>query len=124
MNSLYERLGGKAAVELAVDKFYEKVLADERVNHFFAHTDMDQQREHQKSFMTYAFGGDQQWNGKPMREAHQKLVEEMALTDIHFDAIAENLVTTLIELEISQELIDEVVQTVGSVAHRNEVLNR
>ncbi len=29
MSSLYEQLGGKAAVELAVGKFYEKVLADE-----------------------------------------------------------------------------------------------
>ncbi len=83
MSSLYEQLGGKAAVELAVDKFYEKVLADERINHFFANTDLKKQKQHQKSFMTYAFGGAKQWNGKPIREAHKKLVEEMALTDIH-----------------------------------------
>ena len=124
MNTLYEKLGGAAAVDLAVEKFYEKVLADERVQRFFAHTDMQQQKQHQKAFMTYAFGGAKHWNGRPMREAHKDLVAEMGLTDSHFDAIAENLVATLVELKVSQELIDEVVQIVGSIAHRNDVLNR
>jgi hemoglobin len=48
----------------------------------------------------------------------------MGLTDIHFDAIAENLIETLKELGIAQNLIDEVASIVGSVAHRNDVLNR
>lgn len=124
MSTLYEKLGGKAAVDLAVEKFYEKVLADERVQRFFAHTDMQQQKQHQKAFMTYAFGGAQQWSGRSMREAHKELVAEMGLTDRHFDAIAEDLVATLVELEIPQDLIDEVVQIVGSIGHRNDVLNR
>ncbi len=57
MSTLYDKLGGAAAVDLAVEKFYEKVLADEPVQHFFAHTDMRQQKQHQKAFMAYAFGG-------------------------------------------------------------------
>ncbi len=124
MNTLYEKLGGAEAVDLAVEKFYEKVLADERVQRFFAHTDMQQQKRHQKAFMAYAFGGAEHWNGRPMRDAHRQLVTEMGLTDSHFDAIAENLVATLVELKVPQALIDEVVQIVGSVAHRNDVLNR
>lgn len=124
MSTLYDKLGGAAAVDLAVEKFYAKVLADERVQHFFAHTDMQQQKQHQKAFMTYAFGGAEHWNGRPMRDAHKELVAEMGLSDQHFDAIAEDLVATLVELEIPQPLIDEVVKIVGSVAHRNDVLNR
>ncbi|CCI17414.1 Group 1 truncated hemoglobin glbN [Microcystis aeruginosa PCC 9807] len=124
MKTLYEKLGGAAAVDLAVEKFYEKVLADERVQRFFAPTDMQQQKQYQKAFMTYAFGGAEQWNGRPMRDAHKELVAEMGLTDSHFDAIAEDLVATLVELEVTQALIDEVVQIVGSVTHRNDVLNR
>ncbi len=124
MTTLYEKLGGAAAVDLAVEKFYEKVLADERVQRFFAHTDMQQQKSHQKAFMTYAFGGARQWDGRPMRDAHQKLVAEMGLSDGHFDAIAENLVATLVELEVPQPLIDEVVAIVGSPSHRDDVLNR
>ncbi len=124
MSTLYDKLGGAAAVDLAVEKFYEKVLADERVQHFFAHTNMQQQKRHQKDFMTYAFGGAQHYNGRTMREAHKELVAEMGLTDSHFEAIAEDLVATLIEMEVPQTLIDEVVQIVGSTAHRNDVLNR
>lgn len=124
MSTLYEKLGGAAAVNLAVDKFYEKVLADQRVQRFFAHTDMQQQKQHQKAFMTYAFGGAEHWDGRPMREAHKELVDEMGLTDSHFDAIAEDLVATLVEMKVPQSLIDEVVQIVGSATHRNDVLNR
>lgn len=124
MSTLYEKLGGATAVDLAVEKFYEKVLADERVQRFFTHTDMQQQKQHQKAFMTYAFGGVEHWNGRPMRDAHKELVAEMGLTDSHFDAIAEDLVATLVEMEVPQALIDEVVQIVGSVTHRNDVLNR
>jgi hemoglobin len=124
MSTLYDKLGGAAAVDLTVEKFYEKVLADVRVQHFFAHTDMQQQKKHQKDFMTYAFGGAKHWDGRHMRDAHKELVTEMGLTDSHFDAIAEDLVATLVELEVPQALIDEVVQIVGSVAHRSDVLNR
>jgi truncated hemoglobin YjbI len=33
--SLFERIGGEGAVDAAVDLFYTKVLADERVKDFF-----------------------------------------------------------------------------------------
>ncbi|BAW97580.1 cyanoglobin [[Synechococcus] sp. NIES-970] len=122
--SLYEKLGGAAAVDLAVEKFYGKVLADERVNRFFANTDMAKQKQHQKDFMTYAFGGTEKFSGRSMRAAHKDLVENSGLTDVHFEAIAENLVLTLQELNVPQGLIDEVVTIVGSVQHRNDVLNR
>ncbi|MBE8998378.1 group 1 truncated hemoglobin [Nostoc sp. LEGE 12447] len=124
MSTLYDKLGGAAAVDIAVEKFYEKVLADKRVQNFFAHTNMQQQKQHQKDFMIYAFGGAQHWNGRTMREAHKELVAEMGLTDSHFNAIAEDLVATLVDMEVPQTLIDEVVQIVGSTAHRNDVLNR
>ena len=39
--SLYARIGGEAAVDAAVESFYVKVLADERVSSFFAQTDME-----------------------------------------------------------------------------------
>ena len=94
MATLYEKLGGKDAVDITVDKFYEHILNDERINHFFENVDMKKQREHQKSFLTYAFGGSSVYDGKMMREAHKHLVEEMGLNGKHFDAVVENLVKT------------------------------
>ena len=53
--TLYEQLGGEKAVDAAVDLFYKKVLADDRVNGFFKGVDMDRQRAMQKAFLTFAF---------------------------------------------------------------------
>jgi hypothetical protein len=47
----------------------------------------------------------------------------MSLTDHHLDAIAEDLVATLVEMKVPQTLIDQVVQIVGATVHRNDVLN-
>lgn len=120
-NSLYERLGGRDAVEAAVDLFYQKVLADPRISRFFAGVDMDKQRGKQKIFLTYAFGGPVKYQGKDMRQAHKHLVEK-GLNDTHFDAVAGHLKATLEELSVPADLIDEVMAIAGST--RDDVLNR
>ena len=38
--TLYDKLGGPEALEAAVDLFYEKVLADDRLKGFFEGTNM------------------------------------------------------------------------------------
>ena len=43
--TIYERLGGQEAINLAVDKFYEKVLKDNRVKSFFTKIDMKKQAQ-------------------------------------------------------------------------------
>jgi len=119
--SLYDRLGGAAAVDAAVDKFYEKVLADERINSFFANTDMTAQRGKQKAFLTVAFGGPANYSGKDMRKGHAHLLKD-GLNDSHFDAVAENLQTTLEELGVAGDLVSETMALVETT--RSDVLNR
>ena len=91
--SLYDRIGGDAAVDAAVDVFYRKVLADDRINQYFEGVDMDQQAAKQKAFLTMALGGPNNYTGKDMREGHAHLVEK-GLNDTHFDAVMENLGAT------------------------------
>ncbi len=117
-DSLYQKLGGKPAMEAAIDAFYVKVLADDRVKHFFDDVSMDKQRRKQKEFLSAAFGGPLPWTGKDMRKAH----EGMGLTEVHFNAIAENLVNTLKDLKIKQELIDQVVAV--ALTTKDDVLGR
>ncbi len=124
MATLFEKLGGKSAVDLAVDKFYERIMNDMRIRHFFENVDMNKQRGHQKAFLTYAFGGAPQYDGSTMRDAHKHLVENMGLNGEHFDAVAENLIETLKELGISDELIAEVSAIANASAHRKDVLNQ
>ena len=87
MSTLFERIGGTAAIDAAVDTFYEKVLADDRIMHFFNDVDMNQQSRHQKRFFAYAFGGMPDYPGRSLRNAHQSLVEDRGLNDTHFDAV-------------------------------------
>jgi hemoglobin len=120
--SLYERLGGEAAIAAAVDLFYDKVMADERTRPFFAAIDMKAQIKKQRSFMTVAFGGPDEYRGRDLRVAHAALVRDKGLSDMHFDAVAEHLKATLVELGIADPLIGEVLGIVGGT--RKEVLGR
>lgn len=117
-DSLYQKLGGKGAIDAVVDAFYVKVLADKRVKDFFADVSMDKQRRKQKEFLSAAFGGPLPWTGKDMRKAHTG----MGLTEVHFNAIAENLVNTLKDFKVKQELIDQVVAI--AVSTKDDVLDR
>lgn len=119
--TLYEQLGGEAAVNAAVDIFYRKVLSDHRINRFFDNTDMEQQAAKQKAFLTMAFGGPNNYNGTDMRNAHARLVK-MGLDNSHFDAVMEHLSGTLQELNVPQELIAQVAAIAEST--RNDVLGR
>ena len=120
--SLYERIGGEAAVMAAVDIFYKKVLADDLTRPFFEGLDMPAQIKKQVAFMSWAFGGPAAFKGRPLREAHSKLVHDKGLGDAHFAAVAGHLEATLQELGVDPALIAEALGIVGSV--KNEVLDR
>jgi hemoglobin len=124
MTTLFEKLGGADAVDLAVDKFYERVLQDDLLKHFFANVDMVKQKAHQKAFLTYAFGGTDKYDGRYMREAHKELVEKQGLNQEHFDAVAEDLLETLQEMGVSEDLRAEVAAVAANPQHRKEVLNQ
>ncbi|MDR2876905.1 MAG: group 1 truncated hemoglobin [Chromatiales bacterium] len=120
-DSLYNRLGGEAAVNAAVDIFYRKVLADKRISHFFDNVDMSRQAAKQKAFLTVAFGGPNNYSGQDMRKGHAHLVSR-GLNDGHFDAVMENLAATLQELSVPPEMIAECAAIAEST--RSDVLCR
>lgn len=119
--SLYEQLGGQAAVDAAVDIFYRKVLCDDRISGFFEDADMAKQAAKQKAFLTMAFGGPNNYSGTDMRHGHAHLVKK-GLDDQHVDVVIELLGETLKELGVKDELIAQVAGIANSV--RNEVLGR
>ena len=121
MTSLYDRLGGASAVDAAVLIFYRKMLSDDRVKGFFDNTDMDGQIAKQKSFLTMAFGGPNNYTGKDMRAAHAPLISK-GLNDSHVDVVIEHLGSTLKELGAADADIAEVAAIANSV--RNDVLNK
>ena len=120
-DTLFEKLGGEAAVDAAVDIFYGKVMADDRINGFFEGIDMEKQAKKQKAFLTYAFGGPNNYSGRTMRNAHARLVKQ-GLDDSHFDAVLENLGGTLQELGVADDLIAEAAAIAETT--RADVLGR
>lgn len=120
-DTLYDKLGGAAAVDAAVDIFYRKVLADDSISQFFDDVDMDAQRAKQKSFLTMVFGGPNDYTGKDLRTAHAPLVER-GLNESHFNAVAGHLQATLEELSVPADLIGEVMGIAASTI--DDVLNR
>ncbi|MHB1678428.1 MAG: group I truncated hemoglobin [Sulfuriferula sp.] len=120
-DNLFEKLGGEAAVNAAVDIFYRKVLSDDRISRFFDDVDMERQAAKQKAFLTLAFGGPVHYTGADMRRGHAHLVAR-GLNDSHFDAVVEDLVASLQELNVPADLIAQV----GAVCEttRNDVLGK
>tara|TARA_R110000772_G_scaffold179579_1_gene290887 strand:- start:11462 stop:11818 length:357 start_codon:yes stop_codon:yes gene_type:complete len=118
VTTLYERIGGEPAVDKAVDVFYEKVIADDRIAGYFDNLDMFVQANKQKKFLTMAFGGPSEYSGLDMRKAHLHL----GLNDEHFNAVVENLALTLEELGVAASDIGEVAKIANSV--KDEILNR
>lgn len=110
---LYERLGGEAAVQAATVRFYEKVMNDASLVPFFKGVDMETQAKKFIGFMTMAMGGPHDYKGADLRTAHERLVRD-GLGEVHFDAIVTHLETTLVELGIEADLVEEALELVAS----------
>ncbi|MFG0217209.1 group 1 truncated hemoglobin [Brevibacillus porteri] len=116
MSTFYEKYGGEDTVAKVVDYFYDLVLADDTVNHFFKNTDMEKQRKHQTKFISYALGGPNQYTGHSMAKVH----EGMNLQPIHFDAIVSHLRAALTHFGVSEEDITDALSKVESL--RDDIL--
>lgn len=87
------------------------MLADEITAPFFANTDMAKQRQSQKQFITLVTGGPNNYTGTDMKKAHQKF----KITKLAFDETWTNLLKSLNDHKVSQDLIDELKEVFYSV---------
>src|SRR5262245_404211 len=95
--TLFERLGGSVSIDVAVERFYDRLLADPELAGFFGSVDMRRQRAHQKAFLSMALGGPRAYRGRGLAEAHAHL----DINDHHVDLVAGHLVAVLVELGVS-----------------------
>jgi hemoglobin len=121
MVSLYEKIGGKSKIIPAVDLFYRKVLADNRLKQFFDPVDMDQLRSLQAMFLTMLVGGRRTYNGKDIRTAHAGLSGK-GLNDDHFDIFLKHFENALREAGIQYEAVAEIIRRLEGT--RDVVLGR
>ncbi len=119
--SLFVRIGGEAAVEAAVNRFYDKLLKNEDILPFFQHISMEDQKQKVRTFFTQVMGGPCDTTPKDMRVAHAPLVND-GLNDHHVDIFVVMMRETMEELNIPDELISEFIDICESF--RDDVLNR
>jgi hemoglobin len=112
--SLYDRLGGKAAIGAVVDEFVARVAADKRINAYFGQTASDPAR-----LMAFkgklvdqicqASGGPYTYAGKEMKAAHMG----MGISSADFDALVQDLVGALDKFKVGQHEKDQLLGALG-----------
>jgi hemoglobin len=109
--TLYDRLGGGAALRLVVDRFYEIVLLDPVLRPYFTDVDLPRLRRHQALFLSQVTGGPTQYGGQTMFDAHAG----RGIDDDAFDRVAAHLVEALRDHQVATAEIDEVVAAVSGL---------
>lgn len=106
--SVFEQLGGETAIALAVDSFYERMMADSSLAHYFDGMDLDVLRDHQRAFLTVALGGPEEYDGRSMRNAHSGL----GISEHEFTSTVGHLGDALLELGASPELVAQAARRI------------
>lgn len=117
--SLYERLGGEAAIKAVVDEFVAIAAADEKVNFFRKGTGKEWQpgeqdviklKKHLVDMIGSVTGGPQKYTGRSMKEAHAG----MKITEGEFHALAADLIAALDKFKVPQAEKDELIKIVAT----------
>jgi hemoglobin len=94
--SLYDRLGGKAAITAVVDDSIGNFAADPRINQRFRRANVATLRTQLIDLLCARTGGPCTYRGRNMADVH----EGMNVRDDEFDALAEDIVKSLDKLKV------------------------
>lgn len=110
-STLYERLGGEQAIGAVVDEFYDRVLADDAVDHHFEDHDMGVLRVQLKRYVASLTGGPVDWVGTDMATAHG----DLGISGRDFDVVAGHLDETLRDFDVPDAERTAVMEAVGGL---------
>jgi len=110
--SIYDKIGGHEAIEVVVEDFYVRVLADERLSNFFAGTNMSRLKGKQAEFFAAALGGPEPYTGAPMKQVHQG----RGITMHHFSLVAGHLADALTAAGVPAQTVMEILSAVAPLA--------
>ena len=118
-DTLYETIGGNHTIQAAVQRFYDKVLADDTLRPFFEGVDVVQLRSRQSMFVSMLLGGRVVYTGKHVHAAHEK-PRKMGMTETHFNTFLTYFRESLEEVGVRPERLDHIMELLR--ASRDEVL--
>jgi hemoglobin len=105
---LLDKIGGPAALEAAVDIFYERILNDASLTKFFKNTNINKLKMHQRNFLTLALT-----EVPPDMNIPELIATKHALNETHFDSVADHLMSTLKNLQVRDEHVDEIISIIA-----------
>jgi hemoglobin len=103
--SLYERLGGIAAITAVARAFEDRAAGDDRINQKFARTNLDRLTKEFVDQLCQDTGGPCTYTGRNMTQTHTN----MGVTSGEFDAFMEDLVATLDDFNVGKGEQDELL---------------
>ena len=109
--SVYQAIGGRAALAAAVDDFYGRLLADPVLGPLFPGGVGPRHRAYVITILGEALGGPERYRGPDVAGAHRGL----GITDAHFDRAAGHLSGTLDGLGVPRHLTDHIVGIVAGL---------
>lgn len=107
--SLYERLGGKAAITAVVEDFVGRVAADSRINGKFANANIPRLKMMLVNQICQASGGPCVYTGRDMKSGHAG----MGITSEQFDALVDDLVASLNKFKVGEREKNELLGVLG-----------
>jgi hemoglobin len=109
--SIYEAIGGRAALTAAVDRFYGRLVADPVLGPFFPGGVGARHRAYVVTVLGEALGGPERYRGPDLAGVHRGL----SISDAHFNRAAGHLDATLDELGVPRHLTDRIVGIVAGL---------
>ncbi|KKC02000.1 group I truncated hemoglobin [Mycobacterium nebraskense] len=110
--TIYDRIGGHEAIEVVVEDFYVRVLADDQLSGFFTGTNMNLLKGRQVEFFAAALGGPEPYIGAPMKQVHQG----RGITMHHFNLVGGHLSDALAAAGVPSETVPEIIGAVAPLA--------
>jgi hemoglobin len=107
--TLFDRLGGAAAIAEIVTKLYERTSSDPELGPYFHTTDMEVQRRKLTEMLAEALGGPEAPWLLGLREAHFG----RGVSHRHFSLLAAHLLDLLEEMQVDPEEADVVMNWVA-----------
>jgi len=105
----YAAVGGAPAITAVVGRFYDLVVADDRLAGYFEGVEMARLKRHQVALVSQVMGGPVEYSGRDLSVAHQG----MGISTGDFAVVVDHLVTALTEAGVEPAIIGRVGDALG-----------
>jgi hemoglobin len=112
IEDLYELIGGPSTIKAATELFYNKVLEDDDLRHFFERVDMAHLRSRQIMLISMLLSG-RVYTGKDIHDAHARS-RDHGLNDVHFDLFLKHFRAALEQVGVKAENAEKIIERLES----------